>query len=261
MKLKIHSWGGLGSQLHVLSITHDIKQKFPTRKLTIIHHTSGVSRRLFELNSILGEGIELKVVDDFKEISNSQIINVQRYKKFVVRIIKIAMKALLITLDLDQNDLNQIKPWTFEVRGHYSKKEISNEFLINSVKLFSTKEVNDEVLPGTLVIHYRLGDLLVLTEKSIVDSGLIIDEVKKVSNFYKLQRAVVYSDSVEVAKQKLSKLGDLFDHITFSNAPTIEVIKNSVHASFFIGTNSKVSFWIERFRKSIEKPYSIIANN
>ena len=64
MKLKIHSWGGLGSQLHALSIAHDLKQNFPTRKLILIHHTSGVSRRFFELKSIIDkftEGQEITI--------------------------------------------------------------------------------------------------------------------------------------------------------------------------------------------------------
>ena len=257
MKLKIHSWGGLGSQLHALSIAHDLKQNFPTRKLILIHHTSGVSRRFFELKSIIDKNIELKVVDDFRE-DKTRLTNGRRYQEFSLLIMKKILKLFSIIVYIDDCDFSRIKFWTVEVRGHYSKKEISDEFFKNCIKMFSVNEGTHKSLTNTLVIHYRLGDLLKLTEKSIISSEQLIGEIKIALKSNKYKQVVVYSDSIEVAKQKLIQLDHFFKNITYSNAPTIEVIKNSINVDFFIGTNSKVSFWIERFRRSIGKPSLVI---
>jgi hypothetical protein len=257
MKLKIHSWGGLGSQLHALSIAHDLKQNFPTRKLVLIHHTSGVSRRFFELESILDKNIELKVVDDFRE-DKIHLNNGRRYKEYCLRIIKSLLKQFLVIVYIDDCDFSQIKFWTVEIRGHYSKKNISDEFFKNCIKMFSVNEEKHKYLKNALVIHYRLGDLLKLTEKSIISSEQLIGEIKIALESNKYKQVVIYSDSIEVAKQKLIQLDHFFKNITYSNAPTIEVIKNAINVDFFIGTNSKVSFWIERFRRSIGKPSLVI---
>jgi hypothetical protein len=84
MKLRVHSWGGLGSQLFVLAFIYDLRKKFPKKKILLVHHTSGVSRRLFELDSILESEILLKVTDGYKP---NQRINLNRNKNVVIHLL------------------------------------------------------------------------------------------------------------------------------------------------------------------------------
>ena len=70
MRLRIHSWGGLGSQLFALSLIFDLVRKFPKKRIELIHHTAGVTRRLFEVDFMLNSKTELVVKDDFTTKSN-----------------------------------------------------------------------------------------------------------------------------------------------------------------------------------------------
>jgi hypothetical protein len=75
---------------------------------------------------------------------------------------------------------------------------------------------------------------------------MVIKDVYKENNFNKI---VIFSDSIEVARKKLSILGKITTNIEYSNTPTIIAIVNCLKSGYFIGTNSKVSFWIEMLRQ------------
>ena len=76
MKLRVHSWGGLGSQLFALSLIFDLVRKFPKKRIELIHHTAGVTRRLFELDFMLSPKIQLIVKDDFTIKSNLEVAGI-----------------------------------------------------------------------------------------------------------------------------------------------------------------------------------------
>ncbi len=249
MKLRVHSWGGLGSQLFVLALIETLKKKFPNRKILLIHHTSGVSRRLFELESILESDVLLKVIDDYKP---NQGINQHDNKKILtnllIKIIKNILESLYIFINIDENpQIDKIKFWTMMIRGHYSKREISNDFLEYCIEKFMNHEFNYPT--QTLIIHYRLGDLINLPNKSIIDPKYVIEKIRKIAGKDKLEQILVYSDSVTEAKKLLSPIKGLANSIQFSDETTFIVIQNSIRVKHFIGTNSKVSFWISKFRK------------
>jgi hypothetical protein len=261
MKLKIHSWGGLGSQLHAISLIYDLKQNFPKREIILIHHTSGVSKRLFESEIFLDKSIELRIIDDYKWEKRSYAGKDMYLKKSFLHLAKYLLNFFSISIDVDKNKFRLIKPWTMELRGHYSNLEINKNFLKLCVELFTSNNLKNIDFQDALVIHYRLGDLLTLAEKSIISPDRILKEVKKVSNLYEFDKVVIYSDSTSVAEQKLSELNNIFDQIVYSDDPTIKVMESAITGKFFIGTNSKVSFWIENFRHSIQKSSFIIHRN
>lgn len=261
MKLKIHSWGGLGSQLHAISLTYDLKQNFPKRDLILIHHTSGVSKRLFEAEKFLDKSIELRIIDDYKLKKSKYTYIDINLKKSLLRLAKYILNFFSITLDIDKNEINRIKFWTIELRGHYSKIEINEDFLKLCVDFFLSNNLKNIGCQNAIVIHYRLGDLLTLAEKSIIPPEKIVNEAKTVSNLHEFEKAVVYSDSILLAEKKLSQLNSFLDQVEYLESPTISVMECAVNGKFFIGTNSKVSYWIEKFRQSINKPSLIIYEN
>jgi hypothetical protein len=75
---------------------------------------------------------------------------------------------------------------------------------------------------------------------------MVIKDVYLENNF---NRIVLFSDSIEVARKKLSVLGKFTTNIEYSNTPTIIALVNCLKSGYFIGTNSKVSFWIEMLRR------------
>lgn len=249
MKLRVHSWGGLGSQLFVLALIYDLRKKFPKKKILLVHHTSGISRRLFELNSLLETNISLKLIDDYNPNQDiNQNENKNGLTNLLIKMIKNLLEKLCVFINIDQNpDIEKIKPWTTIIRGHYSKRLISDNFLSYCVEKFTNHNLHS--LPQTLVVHYRLGDLINLANKSIIDPNYVIKKIRKIAETDELKHILIYSDTVNEAKKLLSPIENLSEVIRFSDESTFIVVQNAIMAKHFIGTNSKVSIWIAKFRR------------
>ena len=259
LNLKVHSWGGLGSQLFALSLIYDLKKKHPRIKVSLIHHTSGISERKFELESILEDGITLTEVNDyqkFKELSSKKI---SKLKVSTKKLIKIIFNSLSISVCPDNNS-NEIKiyPWTVEIRGHYSFRPIGNEFLQKTLMSLENNKNATQKKSSLLAIHYRLGDLKNLREKYIVAPENLISALKKVLITHEIKHAVLFTESVSSAKQYLFSVEKLFMSFDYSTASTLELLKASINAQYFIGTNSKVSTWIIKFRDYLQVPSMVV---
>jgi hypothetical protein len=260
MKLKVHSWGGLGSQLFVLAFIYDLRKKFPKKKILLVHHTSGVSRRLFELDSILEPSISLKLIDDYKpdgSFKNSKNKSIIKY--LLISIIKKILEKLNVFVNIDQNpDISKIKPWTSIIRGHYNGRLISDDFLSYCVGKFTNYDF--QFLSKTLIIHYRLGDLINLPNKSIITPNYVVEKIRKILEMDKLEQILVYSDTVSEAKKLLSPINNLSDSIQFLDEPTFILVQTAISSKYFIGTNSKVSIWISKLRKHQNLPTELLLN-
>ena len=94
------------------------------------------------------------------------------------------------------------------IRGHYSKKLISDSFLSYCIE--KLKNYNFNFSSKTLVIHYRLGDLINLPNKSIIDPKYLIEKIRKIVEIEKLEQILVYSDTIsEAEKLRLKEYGDI----------------------------------------------------
>jgi hypothetical protein len=108
-------------------------------------------------------------------------------------------------------------------------------------------------------IHYRLGDLLTLNEKNPISRERIVLEYQKLEALWNFERLIVFSDSPEKAFQ-------LFEGVTALEfiAPdysTLEVMALSINAKFFVGTSSKISFWISGVRSQVRLEPSLLPSN
>ena len=255
----MHSWGGLGSQLYAIALIFELQKLYSKKKIILIHHTSGVTRREFELHSVLPLGIQLNQVDDYVTSNRAGDYRGHfRSNKFKLSIKKILGKFLL-SLNLDENsNLGKIKFWTLEIRGHYTKLPISMDYINYLINMFNVKSNNEHDFADTLSIHYRLGDLVDLSGKTFVPTSKLLKVVEDVYKSYSFDKIIIFSDSIEVARKKLAILTKLTLNIEYSCAPTITVIKDSIKSKYFIGTNSKVSFWIQHLRLHLGKKSSTI---
>ena len=260
MKIKVHSWGGLGSQLFALAVVSEINRKTPKKDIDLIHHTAGVTKRFFELESMINSKSTLKIIDDYKVPDNQlQNSSVTFIRGFLIRSIKLILNKTRISINLDDTpNLNRLKPWTLEVRGHYSKRQIENFFLDECIKFFKDFDTDPKELSETLTVHYRLGDLLTITEKTFIAPSRVIRCIAEIKETYPIKKAVIYSDSTEKAKIKLEKINDMFSLVNFIDVPTQRVVQNSINSSYFLGTNSKVSIWIVKLRNHLGVPSQII---
>ena len=94
--------------------------------------------------------------------------------------------------------------------------------------------------------------------KSILDPKYVIEKIRKIAEIDKFEQILVYSDTISEAKKLLSPIENLSNSILFSDESTYTVMQNAIIAKHFIGTNSKVSIWISKFRKHQNLPSELL---
>jgi hypothetical protein len=115
-------------------------------------------------------------------------------------------------------------------------------------------------LNRTCIVHYRLGDLLVITEKNPITAQSVASEFLRVKAEMHFNDLIIFSDSPSVARSRFSLL--FSNEFVVLDSKTSLVIANAVQARYFIGTSSKVSFWIAGLREVVyQNPSSLPLGN
>jgi hypothetical protein len=239
-KIRIHTWGGLGSQLYAIALSYDINEKFNFRKVKFISHSSGVTKREPE---IYFYSKSLTSKNDYTEQKNVKFLKLKNNVKFISK--KILQFTGTFSDCNDNKSSLSIKPWVITVRGHYAGRQIS---LPSALEILAA--VNKEFSPEitgvrNLAIHYRLGDLEVLSEKNPIHFQKLKNQINYVMQNHNSKTVFLYSDSIFLAKSRLSINGLNFVERDIS---ALETIYECVQSNNFIGTNSKISIWIAILR-------------
>lgn len=254
-KVQIHCWGGLGSQLNAWATAEAIKQKFKHKSVAIILHTGGVTKRISEID-FLSPRFEIKIIDDFHNKSEDNNY-LHRFRAFVNRMLKwILDKIGLILNDEQDSILYRVKMWTLSLRGHYSNETLSEQVIyamLMEIEKYKNQAIKSSLNSTNILgIHYRLGDLLELKEKSFVSPEVL---GKFFLNFYSthvIDHVYVYSDSPKFAQ---ISLGTYLESSTkYLDKEIWNTLVELCNYKYFIGTNSKISIWVSLFRnvKDIE---------
>lgn len=249
LNLKIHCWGGLGSQLYALAIANALQYKYKNRKITLVLHSSGVTQRLSELSFVKNLQFKITQVDDFNSLSHDRLNKIFKDRCFTPKsfVKKILISTRIVCTGNTDLEYQKIRLWTLALRGHYFYRTIEPSFYN-----FLLQELNSKITtlndPNEIAIHYRLGDLLKLDTKSVYPAEKIIEKVNRLSTGANCTRIFIYSDSPQEAKTVLVSAGLNKDSIV-RDIQTIDVICECVNAGYFIGTNSKVSLWIVNIRR------------
>lgn len=240
--VRIHTWGGLGSQLYALALSIDLEDKVFKRGKKFINHSGGTTKRLPEMSFYTEK---TKSVDDF----------VANYKPAAKNssfkgTIKLYFKKLICITGFyaecnDNGDMHAIKPWVIVIRGHYSHRQVSKESV---TRIFQGIEenyfrVHDTKPDQTFTLHYRLGDLEVISEKSPIRLESIQGIIDEITTDQPVQILSLYSDTLDLAKQRLNSTNNGMIIKSEDKLP-LEMIYECVMSHTFIGTNSKISFWI-----------------
>ncbi len=258
MQTRIHVWGGLGSQLYAFALLLSFKEKYPSRRFKMIFHTGGVTERLPEITKLI-EGLctwDLKAdfFEQQKHITDFQINSKSSY----VNRFRMTIKNYLVTLGFIQlcNEPNPIlQRWTLSVRGHYRQLTISQGALKSILDSIDSKVQSIEEEESSFKLHYRLGDLIGL--KETIPPKIIHNVVREV---LELERSIstleIYSDSPELAKKLLShELSSLA--VSFPDQGIWHVLASCIKSRYFIGTNSKISYWVSYLRLTLN-PRAVI---
>ena len=232
--LKVHCWGGLGSQFYALSVATDLSVRFKARRIVLVLHSSGVTRRESELDSFIPSNIVIQKIDDFSEINLSVISIKGKFKHHVILIIKnLFILTGFLSNANSQQEYNLIRPWVLAVRGHYTGVKISdNAYRIILTGLNLSAMVKND-FSQVVCVHYRLGDLLLLTQKSSIFPGQMVSKITEVVDKYQSPDLIVFSDSSDKARELLRKYG-LKMPASFKDSTTINVIRDCVNADFLL---------------------------
>jgi hypothetical protein len=249
-RLRIHCWGGLGSQLFAWAFAEELLNSGFARKITLVLHSSGVTQRNSEITHLSGR-IQIKTLHDFSAPTQpfGSVSSNSNSSRFRRRLISFLSKLQIIILS---DDFQSIKPWTIQLRSHYSHRALSNEtlqFVKAALTRFSTVGGIYTAESAKTAIHYRLGDLLTLENKTFVSADRVVSTLEKITNLELdgLKNVDVFSDSPEVAVDKLSKQNSSFQY-NCVDYPSWDVLVNLLKYPFFIATNSKIGIWATLLR-------------
>lgn len=232
----------------------DLKKSFPLRYSVLKLHTSGVTSRLSEIDSIFPE-LESFQISDF-EFSKKDGHSDQRgyfstLKGFAVLLASTILRfcGFINTCNTDSAFAN-LKPWVISTRGHYAYRRISHSTFTYLLERLTP--TSNEVLPAVennevLAVHYRLGDLIFLTDKNPIAVDRLGFEIQRFVQAWNPSKIVLYSDSPEDAGRFLEPYVQGAS-MEVRNLPAREVIREACQAKYFIGSNSKISFWIVGLR-------------
>jgi hypothetical protein len=260
--LRIHTWGGLGSQLFAIALSTDIQKRYPSRRIQIVLHTGGVTQRLPEVKDLFPQ-YSYSFVDDYRPNPDGHNDLAARKVSEIRTRLRSSLKKLLHALNLtasanDDSEYLKLKPWVLSCRGHYSFRTIGNDFLRELDEKLRKNSFKLQV-SESCTLHYRLGDLLTLAEKSPIPSDLIVSEINKLTSSIDFHDLFVFSDSPERVYDLLN--GMVLLDVKCPEVDTINVLANSIDSKYFIGTSSKISFWIAGVRAQIRNRPSLLPSN
>lgn len=243
--IQIHVWGGLGSQLFSLLALEEAQSHYPFRRFRIVFHSSGVTERKPDLLELIPQGVEISIVSDFIENPDSVIyqqtksLSFSLERLYIKELVKELVKKFRLVASWDDSSSEPVF-WTMQVRGHYRMLKVSSESL-NRVfdRIKDSKLENDtEISTSINAIHFRIGDLVGL--KGIINPKNLNIIAEKIQNENNLEFRIL-SDSGEIASSYLSKIRTFSSNTTLNTWETIEM---GYRSEIFVGTLSKISYWI-----------------
>lgn len=252
--ISIHAWGGLGSQLFAVALSLDLKKSFPSRCSVLKLHTSGVTSRVSEIDSIFPE-FSIDQISDFSLGGNeSRFLKCNFFLIFKKFFSSLANKLFHYFGFINNCNTDaafaKVRPWIIGTRGHYAHRKISISslsFLSERLTSFSDQNVQMNEKNEILAVHYRLGDLISLDNKNPVSVQGLSSEIQRFVQTWKPTKIIIYSDSPETAGRNLGSF-NLGAQLEARDLPAPEVIREACNAKYFIGSNSKISFWIVGLR-------------
>jgi hypothetical protein len=162
--VKIHCWGGFGSQLNALALAHRLNDLFSHREIVLVIHEGGRHNAKYELMDFDLSNFNIKLTTDPYH-SSYKLKNDYKIK------IKGVLKRILVELGFYSTcdsliDIRRLKPWVMVIRGSYNlfPTESFLNFLISKIRKSQIERQVD------LVVHYRLGDLIKIEEKNPIAS-------------------------------------------------------------------------------------------
>ena len=262
--LRVHSWGGFGSQLFTAYVILKVQKRYPGRRIKVIVHTSCVTRRVSEFD-FTKLGAQVVQIEDFenREAQRKTAINPLHQSlntlEFLKNIAFRVLKALRMVQSADTNkSFYSVSLWTLALRGHYTRLSIDKELITSLYRILFDDRGFQRSSNSSAIIHYRLGDLMNLVEKSPISP----ERVEKVLELAgpKIESTKVLSDSSESEYRKFVTGSRVLSSLTLENLEPLPSLWLCITSNMFIGTGTKLSLWAAIFRDIMHSERSFLPN-
>lgn len=260
--LRVHSWGGFGSQLFTAYIILKVQNQYPGRRIKVVVHTSGVTRRFSEFNF---EQLGTKViqVEDYRNLKVQSYSRVDSFCRNFCSFRSLRQNVsqalnLLRVIQFANSDesFHSIMPWTLSLRGHYTRISLNTELIHHLYQILFEKSSFLTHRNHQLIVHYRLGDLLHLQEKSPIKPNRI--EKLLLLGDYDNTASIVLSDSSEREFRDFVSGYTTLSSIRLENLEPLHSLWLCINSETFIGTGTKLSLWAAIFRNFINDNSSFL---
>ena len=239
--LKVHTWGGLGSQLYAWALYERLTLKFTRRKISLVFHTGGVTERVGELGSFFPNA---QIVQDFARIAAGSKSSIESRISWTRKLGKALIPRIgFISSCNNEHELHSLKPWVLQIRGHYSDLLIPQDISNQILRALGNKSVDRHGLSSSdyLGIHVRLGDLLTLSDKSPTSPELVRNILGELALRYPQLNLVAFSDSPNLIREFLGESAP--ESMTIVDDGAWETLIMLSESKVMIGTSSKISIW------------------
>ena len=254
LTLKIHCWGGLGSQLLALNYYLRVQELYPRKRIILVLHTGGITARNSEID-FLSNRINLRKVDDYHAGANDRQPHASSSKPifyFLKSFIKSLANYFRFVITDDKKVL-KVKFWTLSVRCTYTSNVLRIQDVVHMADILGI--TSNGLEHNFIGVHYRMGDLPTLKPESLISLNAISTVINDIlRNGALVNKIKIFSDSIlNDSDLQLPKKID----IEWKSVDTLQTISELSKAKCFIGTNSKVSFWVAIFRLCLSAPGDI----
>ena len=251
LTLRIHCWGGLGSQLLALNYYFRAQELYPRKRIILVLHTGGITARNSEID-FLSNRINLLKVDDYRagSIHKQSRASTSKPKYYFLKVFIKSLANYFRFVVTDDKKVLKVKFWTFSVRCTYTSNILRKQDIVQMADILGiTSNSSDQNFTG---VHYRMGDLPTLKPSALVP----LDSVSKViNNLVKVGAVIdkvrIYSDSI-IENSNLQLPKEIESE--WKSVDTLQTISELSKAHYFIGTSSKVSLWVAIFRWALNTP-------
>ena len=254
LTLKIHCWGGLGSQLLALNYYLRVQELYPRKRIILVLHTGGITARNSEID-FLSNRINLLKVDDYRagSIHKQSRASTSKPKFYFLKVFIKSLANYFRFVITDDKKIFKVKFWTFSVRCTYTSNVLRKQDIVHMAEILGITSSSLE--QNFIGVHYRMGDLPSLKPSALVP----LDSISKIVNDLikagtVIDKVMIYSDSI-VENSNLQLLREIDSE--WKSVDTLQTISELSKTKYFIGTSSKVSLWVAIFRLCLAVPGSI----
>lgn len=244
--LRVHCWGGLGSQLFAVSYLLELRRLHTNRTLVLVAHEGGVTKRALEIDFLANLNIEVEVVADFTP--SAQVIvspsKINKIKSTLYNTASNLCKRIISATNIvifSPKEPSKIKPWTRHVRSHYFHRQVNDAAISELMGTLGDRLAKAHSFDA--VVHCRLGDLRTIETKNPLPALDLGEALIRATKTFQVKKWCIVSDSPGEVSEYLNISNLNLENFVIFEGDSWDAIRIFSNSRIFISSASKLSLW------------------